>query len=125
MDNFLFDDEEGVLNTSNLDEEDFSDHGIVISIGDGVAKVVGLDDVLSGEKVFFDNNVAGIALNLEKDVVGIALFGNDNLVLEGDTVRRSFSVISVPVGEDYLGRVVDSLGNCIDGDIEIETTEDD
>jgi F-type H+-transporting ATPase subunit alpha len=98
-----------------LDSKDFSDFGVVMSIGDGVAKVNGLDNIQVGELVTFSNNISGIALNLERDFVGIAIFGNDSLVNEGDTVNRSFSILSIPTGKTLLGRVVDSLGNAIDG----------
>ncbi len=99
----------------NFEENDFSDYGYVVSIGDGVAKVSGLDDIQVGELVTFSNNISGIALNLERDFVGIAIFGNDSLVSEGDSVKRSFSILSIPTGPTLLGRVVDSLGNTIDG----------
>jgi len=94
---------------------DFLDYGIVLSIGDGVAKVQGLENVQAGELVHFENDINGIALNLEKDFVGVAIFGNDSLVSEGAIVKRSFSIISILTGPQLLGRVVDSLGNPIDG----------
>jgi len=109
----------------NNDNFNFDDFGLVISIGDGVAKVTGLNKVLAGEKVFFQNDIAGIALNLERDVVGVALFGNDSQVNEGDIVTRSFAVISLPVGPSFLGRVVDSLGNTIDGEATINFDDND
>ena len=93
----------------------FQEVGVVISIGDGVAKVTGLTGVEAGERVQFESGVSGIALNLEKDLVGVALFGNDNQVSEGDKVYRSNQIISIPTGAHLLGRVVDSLGNTIDG----------
>ncbi|MFA7742549.1 F0F1 ATP synthase subunit alpha [Mycoplasmopsis synoviae] len=100
----------------NFDQKiDRSEVGKVISIGDGIALVSGLDKVENSEVVIFDNDVYGLALNLEEEAVGVALFGNSNLISEGDSVRRSGQVISVPVGEAMLSRVVDSLGKPIDG----------
>jgi len=118
-------DEQIVENAFNNESFNFDDYGLVISIGDGVAKVTGLNNVLAGEKVYFQNDVAGIALNLERDLVGIALFGNDSQVNEGDIVKRSFSVISLPTGPEFLGRVVDSLGNTIDGEQNVAFTDND
>jgi len=93
----------------------FEDFGLVVSIGDGVAKIRGITGVQAGELVnFTEKNIKGIALNLEKDLVGVAIFGNDSLVSEGDTVKRSFSIINIARGRQLLGRVVDSLGNPID-----------
>lgn len=102
--------------------ESFKEMGLVTSIGDGVAKVVGLSNIQAGEQVRFESGVSGIALNLEKDLVGIALFGNDNQVSEGDRAFRTHSIISIPTGPQMLGRVVDSLGNTIDGDTPLENT---
>jgi len=96
--------------------EDFKEVGLVTSIGDGVAKVIGLSGIQAGEQVRFESGVFGIALNLEKDLVGVALFGNDNQVSEGDRAFRSHQIVSIPSGPQLLGRVVDSLGNTIDGD---------
>jgi len=95
--------------------EDFRDAGLVTSIGDGVAKVIGLTGVQAGEQVRFASGVFGIALNLERELVGVALFGNDDEVSEGDRVFRSHQIISIASGPQLLGRVVDSLGNTIDG----------
>jgi proton translocating ATP synthase F1 alpha subunit len=103
------------INFQAKESEKFRDYGVVLSIGDGVAKVNGLDKIQVGELVTFKNNINGIALNLEKNFVGIAIFGNDSLVSEGDSVKRSFSILSIPTGATLLGRVVDSLGNTIDG----------
>ena len=86
------------------------------SIGDGVAKVVGLTNIQAGEQVRFESGVSGIALNLEKELVGVALFGNDNQVSEGDRAFRTHQIVSIPSGPQLLGRVVDSLGNTIDGE---------
>jgi F-type H+-transporting ATPase subunit alpha len=103
----------------------FQETGNVVSIGDGVAKVTGLAGVQAGERVIFDSGVSGIALNLEKDFVGVALFGNDSQVSEGDRVTRSHSIVSIPTGPQLLGRVVDSLGVSIDGETSPEHEEED
>jgi len=105
--------------------DSFDDIGLVTSIGDGVAKVVGLSNVQSGEMLRFESGVAGIALNLEKDLVGVALFGADNEVSEGDRVVRTHFIVSIPTGPQLLGRVVDSLGNTIDGETAPENEEED
>ena len=89
--------------------------GLVISIGDGVAKIVGLTGIQAGEMVRFASGVAGIALNLEKDLVGVAVFGNDDQVVEGDRAFRTHQIVSIPAGPQLLGRVIDSLGQTIDG----------
>ncbi|MDX9689544.1 MAG: F0F1 ATP synthase subunit alpha [Proteobacteria bacterium] len=89
--------------------------GEVLRVGDGVALVHGLDDVRAGEMVEFQNGVKGMALNLEADCVGVVIFGDDRSIREGDTVKRTDAIVEVPVGEGLLGRVVDALGNPIDG----------
>ncbi len=89
--------------------------GQVLKIGDGVALVYGLDNVRAGEMVEFQNGVKGMALNLETDCVGVVIFGDDRSIREGDTVKRTDAIVEVPVGEGLLGRVVDGLGNPIDG----------
>jgi F-type H+-transporting ATPase subunit alpha len=89
--------------------------GQVLSVGDGIARVHGLDNVQAGEMVEFANGVKGMALNLESDNVGIVIFGNDWGIKEGDVVKRTKSIVDVPVGKGLLGRVVDGLGNPIDG----------
>ena len=97
---------------------EFVNLGIVISVGDGIVNVFGLQSVQSSELVICNGSegtVQGMALNLEKKMVGVVLFGNDRLVGEGDTVSRSQSIVNIPVGRGYLGRVIDSLGNFIDG----------
>lgn len=94
---------------------DISETGRVLSIGDGIARVYGLKNVQAEEMVLFSSGVQGMALNLEPDNVGIVVFGNDRLIKEGDTVKRTGSIVDVPVGEGLLGRVVDALGNPIDG----------
>src|SRR6201996_9176806 len=89
--------------------------GQVLSVGDGVARVYGLDNVRAGEMVEFQNGVKGMALNLESDNVGVVIFGDDRSIREGDMVKRTGSIVEVPVGKGLLGRVVDGLGNPIDG----------
>ncbi|MDD2326610.1 MAG: F0F1 ATP synthase subunit alpha, partial [Alphaproteobacteria bacterium] len=89
--------------------------GQVLSIGDGVALVYGLTNVRAGEMVEFQNGVKGMALNLETDCVGVVIFGDDRSIREGDIVKRTDAIVEVPVGEGLLGRVVDALGNPIDG----------
>ena len=97
--------------------------GTVLSVGDGIARVHGLANVMSGELVEFANGMKGIALNLEQDNVGVAIFGGDSDVKEGDEVRRTQKIASVPVGENMTGRIVDALGKAIDGGGAIETKE--
>ncbi len=92
-----------------------SEIGSVLSVGDGIARVHGLDNVQAGEMVEFANGVKGMALNLEADNVGIVIFGSDSEIKEGDTVKRTGTIVDVPVGKGLLGRVVDGLGNPIDG----------
>jgi F-type H+-transporting ATPase subunit alpha len=92
-----------------------SEIGQVLSVGDGIARVHGLDNVQAGEMVEFANGVKGMALNLEADNVGIVIFGSDSNIREGDTVKRTETIVDVPVGKGLLGRVVDALGNPIDG----------
>ena len=97
--------------------------GQVISVGDGVARVYGLDRVGAGEMVEFANGIKGMALNLEKDNVGVVIFGSDQGIKEGEIVKRTGDIVDVPVGKGLLGRVVDGLGNPIDGKGPIEATE--
>ena len=92
-----------------------SEIGSVLSVGDGIARVHGLDNVQAGEMVEFANGVQGMALNLEADNVGIVIFGSDAEIKEGDVVKRTGTIVDVPVGKGLLGRVVDGLGNPIDG----------
>ena len=100
----------------NIDNNvDVNEVGEVLEIGDGVARTSGLGNVMSSELVEFPNNVFGMALNLEEENVGVVLFGDSSLVKEGDTVKRTGKVVEVPVGKELLGRVVDGLGNPIDG----------
>jgi F-type H+/Na+-transporting ATPase subunit alpha len=96
-------------------EAEVSEVGQVLSVGDGIARVFGLDNVQAGEMVEFENGVRGMALNLETDNVGIVIFGNDREIMEGQTVKRTGDIVDVPVGKGLLGRVVDALGNPIDG----------
>src|SRR5579883_167031 len=96
-------------------EADVAEVGQVLSVGDGIARVYGLDKVQAGELVEFPNGVKGMALNLESDNVGVVIFGDDTGVREGDTVKRTGAIVDVPVGKGLLGRVVDALGNPIDG----------
>ena len=96
-------------------EAEVSETGQVLSVGDGIARVHGLDNVQAGEMVEFANGVQGMALNLEADNVGIVIFGSDSEIREGDTVKRTGTIVDVPVGKGLLGRVVDGLGNPIDG----------
>ena len=96
-------------------EAEVSEVGQVLSVGDGIARVYGLDNVQAGEMVEFENGVRGMALNLETDNVGIVIFGDDREIKEGQTVKRTGAIVDVPVGKGLLGRVVDALGNPIDG----------
>jgi F-type H+/Na+-transporting ATPase subunit alpha len=89
--------------------------GQVLSVGDGIARVYGLDNVQAGEMVEFPGGIRGMALNLETDNVGVVIFGNDRDIKEGDTVKRTGAIVEVPIGPELLGRVVDALGNPIDG----------
>jgi F-type H+/Na+-transporting ATPase subunit alpha len=96
-------------------EAEVSEIGQVLSVGDGIARVYGLDKVQAGEMVEFPGGIRGMALNLETDNVGIVIFGEDRTIKEGDTVKRTGAIVEVPVGKGLLGRVVDALGNPIDG----------
>ena len=96
-------------------EVDISQVGQVLSVGDGIARVYGLDKVQAGELVEFESGVKGMALNLEEDNVGVVIFGSDQEIKEGDMVKRTDQIVSVPVGKELLGRVVDALGEPIDG----------
>ena len=97
------------------DKAEVSEVGQVLSVGDGIARIYGLDNVQAGEMVEFSDGTKGMALNLEKDNVGVVIFGDDQAIKEGDTVKRTGSIVDVPVGKELLGRVVDGLGNPIDG----------
>jgi F-type H+-transporting ATPase subunit alpha len=104
-------------------EAEVSEIGQVLSVGDGIARVYGLDNVQAGEMVEFADGTRGMALNLEVDNVGIVIFGDDRHIKEGDTVKRTGAIVEVPVGKGLLGRVVDALGNPIDGKGPIEFHE--
>ena len=109
---------------NNLESQaDISEVGTVLKVGDGVAQVYGLDNVQAGEMVEFTGGVQGMALNLEEDNVGIVIFGDDRGIKEGDTVKRTQKIVEVPVGKGLLGRVVDALGNPIDGKGPIQSSE--
>jgi F-type H+-transporting ATPase subunit alpha len=96
-------------------EAEVAEVGQVLSVGDGIARIYGLDKVQAGEMVEFDSGIRGMALNLETDNVGVVIFGDDRTIKEGDTVKRTGAIVEVPVGKGLLGRVVDALGNPIDG----------
>ena len=97
------------------DKAEVTEVGQVLSVGDGIARIYGLDNVQAGEMVEFKDGSKGMALNLESDNVGVVIFGEDRNIKEGDTVKRTGSIVDVPVGKEILGRVVDGLGNPIDG----------
>lgn len=104
-------------------EAEVAEVGQVLSVGDGIARVYGLDNVQAGEMVEFPGGIRGMALNLEADNVGVVIFGDDRTIKEGDTVKRTGAIVDVPVGKGLLGRVVDALGNPIDGKGPIESSE--
>ncbi len=104
-------------------EAEVSEIGRVLSVGDGIARVYGLDNVQAGEMVEFPGGIRGMALNLEADNVGIVIFGSDRDIKEGDTVKRTGDIVDVPAGKELLGRVVDGLGNPIDGKGPINATQ--
>jgi len=94
---------------------DVSETGTVLSIGDGIARIYGLDNAMSGELLEFPHGVKGLVLNLEEGNVGAALLGKDTLIREGDTVKRTGKIAEIPVGDELLGRVVNSIGEPVDG----------
>lgn len=102
---------------------ELKDVGTVVTVGDGIARIYGLENCMSSELLQFSDDVYGMALNLEEDFVGAVLLGSDENIKEGDTVRRTGQIVSVPVGEALLGRVVNPLGQPIDGKGAILTTE--
>ncbi|MFQ6549263.1 F0F1 ATP synthase subunit alpha [Aestuariibius sp. 2305UL40-4] len=104
-------------------EAEVAEVGRVLSVGDGIARVYGLDNCQAGEMVEFPGGIRGMALNLESDNVGVVIFGSDRDIKEGDTVKRTKSIVDVPVGDALLGRVVDGLGNPLDGKGPIETSQ--
>jgi F-type H+-transporting ATPase subunit alpha len=101
--------------TGSIDEKSFYEVGKVLSTGDGIAEIYGLDDVGAGEMLEFSSGVRGMALNLRKGVVGAVIFGDNRLVREGDSVKRLHAILNLQVGKGLLGRVLDVLGNPIDG----------
>ncbi|MBT6960479.1 MAG: F0F1 ATP synthase subunit alpha, partial [Rhodospirillaceae bacterium] len=105
------------------DDAEVAEVGRVLSVGDGIARIYGLDNVQAGELVEFTGGIVGMALNLETDNVGAVIFGDDRTIKEGDTVKRTGSIVDVPVGPALLGRVIDGLGNPIDGKGPIESSE--
>jgi len=102
------------------EKAEVSEVGQVLSVGDGIARVYGLDNVQAGEMVEFSTGIKGMALNLEKDNVGVVIFGDDKSIKEGDVVKRTGAIVDAPVGKKLLGRVVDALGNTIDGKGDID-----
>ncbi len=104
-------------------EAEVAEVGQVLSVGDGIARIHGLDNVQAGEMVEFPGGIRGMTLNLEEDNVGVVIFGDDRTIKEGDTVKRTGDIVDVPIGKALLGRVVDALGNPIDGKGPIDTTE--
>src|SRR5690554_1859006 len=102
-------------------EAEVSEIGTVLAVGDGIARIHGLDQVQAGEMVEFSNGIQGMALNLEADNVGVVIFGSDSDIKEGDVVKRTGTIVDVPIGKELLGRVVDGLGNPIDGKGPINT----
>src|SRR3546814_311107 len=104
-------------------EAEVSEVGQVLSVGDGIARVYGLDNVQAGEMVEFPGGIRGMAMNLEADNVGVVIFGSERGIKEGDTVKRTGAIVDVPVGPELLGRVVDALGNPIDGKGPINATQ--
>ncbi|QIL03375.1 F0F1 ATP synthase subunit alpha [Sphingomonas sinipercae] len=104
-------------------EEEVSEVGTVLSVGDGIARIHGLDNVQAGEMVEFESGVKGMALNLEADNVGVVVFGSDAAIREGSTAKRTGTIVDVPIGKGLLGRVVDALGNPIDGKGPIDFSE--
>jgi len=104
-------------------EAQVSEVGTVLAVGDGIARIHGLDQVQAGEMVEFSNGIQGMALNLEADNVGVVIFGSDAEIKEGDVVKRTGTIVDVPIGKELLGRVVDGLGNPIDGKGPINTTQ--
>ena len=104
-------------------ESEISEVGQVLSVGDGIARIYGLDKVQAGEMVEFPGGIKGMALNLEEDNVGVVIFGDDHTIREGDTVKRTGKIVDVPIGKELLGRVVDALGNPVDGKGPINASE--
>ena len=110
------------IKSLNLDQ-DVAEVGQVLSVGDGIARIYGLDNVQAGEMIEFPGNIKGMALNLEQDNVGAVIFGDDRNIKEGDTVKRTKKILEVSIGKELLGRVIDGLGNPIDGKGKIKTSK--
>ena len=104
-------------------ESEISEVGQVLSVGDGIARIYGLEKVQAGEMVEFPGGIKGMTLNLEEDNVGVVIFGDDRTIREGDTVKRTGEIVDVPIGKELLGRVVDALGNPVDGKGPINASE--
>ena len=109
--------------TNFTEQQEVEEVGRVLSVSDGIARIYGLKKVKAGEMVEFSSGLKGMALNLETDNVGVVVFGDDRNIMEGDSVKRTGAIVDVPIGEEMLGRVVDALGNPIDGLGPIKTTE--
>ncbi|HEX8156515.1 MAG TPA: F0F1 ATP synthase subunit alpha, partial [Solirubrobacteraceae bacterium] len=107
----------------DADSAELTEVGTVLSVGDGIARVHGLENAMSFEMLELPHGVTGLALNLESDNVGVVLFGDWQRIREGDTVKRTGSLLDIPVGEELLGRIVDPLGNPLDGKGDINTSE--
>src|ERR1700728_4578341 len=105
------------------DSADLTEIGTVLSVADGIARVHGLDNCMALEMLELPHGVTGLALNLESDNVGTVLFGEWDKIVEGDTVKRTKHLLDIPVGDELLGRIVDPLGNPLDGKGEINTSE--
>jgi F-type H+-transporting ATPase subunit alpha len=109
---------------TNFDSKaEISEIGTVLTVGDGIARVYGLDNVQAGEMVEFPGKIKGMALNLEEDNVGVVIFGNDRSIKEGDVVKRTGNIVEIEVGKGLLGRVVDGLGIPIDGKGKLKDTK--
>ena len=104
-------------------KQDVSEVGQVLSVGDGIARVYGLENVQAGEMIEFTGGIKGMALNFEQDNVGAVIFGDDRNIKEGDVVKRTKKILEVPIGKSLLGRVVDGLGNPIDGKGDIKSKD--
>src|ERR671913_694339 len=105
------------------DTAELTEVGTVLSVGDGIARVHGLENCMSFEMLELPHGVTGLALNLESDNVGVVLFGEWDKIVEGDTVKRTGSLLEIPVGEEMLGRIVDPLGQPLDGKGDVNTTK--
>lgn len=109
--------------TTGINKNSFTEKGKVLTVGDGIARVFGLQNLKAGEMVEFSSGLKGMALNLENDNAGIVIFGNDKFVSEGESVKRTKNIVSVPVGTDLLGRAINALGAPIDGKGAIKSNE--